>query len=185
MPSTSPLAPSRNCTSNVVRSSDTAAAFGSTGAAVNVWLIPVDTLGARGPAVEVIAKVPRASDSAGRTYVLGDANNGQSMFLYRGSYTGFTGDPGAVLAQISADGGATWQTPRTPGGKPDFSGFWSPPRQAKPPPGGGATVFTKQNFAEFKPGGEQQFYKPRNDNPRTTIAEIMRLWPRPLYIQYQ
>lgn len=33
--------------------------------------------------------------------------------------------------------------------------------------------------------GWKQFYKPRNDNPRTTIAEILRLNPRPLYIQYQ
>lgn len=33
--------------------------------------------------------------------------------------------------------------------------------------------------------GWKQFYKPRNDSPRTTIAEILRLYPRPLYIQYQ
>jgi hypothetical protein len=33
--------------------------------------------------------------------------------------------------------------------------------------------------------GWKQFYKPRNDLPRTTIAEILRLHPRPLYIQYQ
>ena len=33
--------------------------------------------------------------------------------------------------------------------------------------------------------GWKQFYKPRNDNPRTTVAEILRLHPRPLYIQYQ
>ncbi len=33
--------------------------------------------------------------------------------------------------------------------------------------------------------GWKQFYKPRNDNPRTTIAEILHLNPRPLYIQYQ
>jgi hypothetical protein len=33
--------------------------------------------------------------------------------------------------------------------------------------------------------GWKQFYKPRNDLPRTTIAEILRLKPRPLYIQYQ
>ena len=33
--------------------------------------------------------------------------------------------------------------------------------------------------------GWKQFYKSRNDNPRTTIAEILRLYPRPLYIQYQ
>lgn len=33
--------------------------------------------------------------------------------------------------------------------------------------------------------GWKQFYKPRNDNPRTTIAEILKLRPRILYIQYQ
>jgi hypothetical protein len=33
--------------------------------------------------------------------------------------------------------------------------------------------------------GWKQFYKPRNDNPRTTIADILRLNPKPIYIQYQ
>ena len=33
--------------------------------------------------------------------------------------------------------------------------------------------------------GWKQFYKARNDSPATTIAEILRLHPRPLYIQYQ
>jgi len=33
--------------------------------------------------------------------------------------------------------------------------------------------------------GWKQFFKPRNDNPRTTIAEILKLWPRVLYVQYQ
>jgi hypothetical protein len=33
--------------------------------------------------------------------------------------------------------------------------------------------------------GWKQFYKPKNDNPRTTIAEILRLNPKVLYIQYQ
>jgi hypothetical protein len=33
--------------------------------------------------------------------------------------------------------------------------------------------------------GWKQFYKPRNDNPRTTIMEILKLYPRPIYIQYQ
>jgi hypothetical protein len=33
--------------------------------------------------------------------------------------------------------------------------------------------------------GWKQFYKAKNDNPRTTIAEILRLNPRPVYIQYQ
>jgi hypothetical protein len=33
--------------------------------------------------------------------------------------------------------------------------------------------------------GWKQFYKPRNDNPRTSIESILKLNPRPLYIQYQ
>lgn len=33
--------------------------------------------------------------------------------------------------------------------------------------------------------GWKQFYKARNDHPRTAIAEILRLHPRPVYIQYQ
>ncbi|MCX5763312.1 MAG: hypothetical protein NTU67_01535 [Gemmatimonadetes bacterium] len=33
--------------------------------------------------------------------------------------------------------------------------------------------------------GWKQFYKARNDNPRTTIPEILKLHPRPLYIHYQ
>ena len=33
--------------------------------------------------------------------------------------------------------------------------------------------------------GWKQFFKSRNDKPRTTIAEILKLWPRVLYIQYQ
>ena len=33
--------------------------------------------------------------------------------------------------------------------------------------------------------GWKQFYKPRNDNPRTSIEAILKLFPRPLYIQYQ
>jgi hypothetical protein len=33
--------------------------------------------------------------------------------------------------------------------------------------------------------GWKQFTKAKNDNPRTTIAEILKLWPKVLYIQYQ
>lgn len=33
--------------------------------------------------------------------------------------------------------------------------------------------------------GWKQFYKPKNDNPRTSIAEILRLNPKVLYVQYQ
>lgn len=47
---------------------------------------------------------------------------------------------------------------------------------------------TFHNYIKAEPVqfvGWKQFFKPRNDNPRTTIAEILRLWPRPIYIQYQ
>jgi len=47
---------------------------------------------------------------------------------------------------------------------------------------------TFHNYIKSEPVqfvGWKQFFKPRNDNPRTTIAEILRLWPRPIYIQYQ
>ena len=47
---------------------------------------------------------------------------------------------------------------------------------------------TFHNYIKSEPVqfvGWKQFFKPRNDNPRTTIAEILRLWPRPFYIQYQ
>ncbi|MEY2734503.1 MAG: hypothetical protein RL340_1562, partial [Gemmatimonadota bacterium] len=33
--------------------------------------------------------------------------------------------------------------------------------------------------------GWKQFYKSRNDNPRTPISTIARLNPKVLYIQYQ
>ncbi len=44
-------------------------------------------------------------------------------------------------------------------------------------------AFIKAEPVQF--AGWKQFYKPRNDNPRTTIAELLKLWPRPIYIQYQ
>lgn len=47
---------------------------------------------------------------------------------------------------------------------------------------------TFRNYIKAEPVqfvGWKQFFKPKNDNPRTSIAEILRLWPRPVYIQYQ
>lgn len=43
--------------------------------------------------------------------------------------------------------------------------------------------FVKTEPVQF--AGWKQFYKARNDDPRTTIAEILRLNPKVLYIQYQ
>ena len=54
------------------------------------------------------------------------------------------------------------------------------------PPGLKKNTFRKWIEAEpVQFAGWKQFYKSRNDSPRTTIAEILRLHPRPVYIQYQ
>jgi hypothetical protein len=60
----------------------------------------------------------------------------------------------------------------------DMDGF-GPPELKK----GTFRRWIKAEPVEFV--GWKQFYKPRNDFPRTTIAEILKLHPRPLYIQYQ
>ncbi len=60
----------------------------------------------------------------------------------------------------------------------DMDGF-GPPSHKK---------YTFRKWIKAEPvqfAGWKQFYKPRNDSPRTTIAEILRLHPRPVYIQYQ
>lgn len=57
--------------------------------------------------------------------------------------------------------------------------------------GFGAPPLKRNSFRQFVKAepvqfaGWKQFYKARNDDPRTTIAEIVRLNPKVLYIQYQ
>lgn len=57
--------------------------------------------------------------------------------------------------------------------------------------GFGPPALKKNTFRQFikaEPvqfAGWKQFYKARNDDPRTTIAEILRLNPKVLYVQYQ
>ena len=71
---------------------------------------------------------------------------------------------------------------------PSSGGAWYPSvmRSGFGPPSLKKGTF--HNYIKSEPVqyvGWKQFFKPRNDNPRTTIAEILRLWPRPIYIQYQ
>ena len=57
--------------------------------------------------------------------------------------------------------------------------------------GFGAPSLKRNSFRQFVKAepvqfaGWKQFYKAKNDSPRTTIAEILRLNPKVLYIQYQ
>jgi hypothetical protein len=67
----------------------------------------------------------------------------------------------AALAQSEAE---RWESPRTPAGRPDFSGFWSQPHHLEPGTGG-ATTFTKEKMPPFVPGGEALFYKQRTGDP--------------------
>jgi len=43
--------------------------------------------------------------------------------------------------------------------------------------------YVKKEPVQF--AGWKQFTKPRNDSPTTSRQEILRLWPAPIYIQYQ
>ena len=80
---------------------------------------------------------------------------------------------GALLAQSNSGEPASnssaplFKTPRTPEGKPDFSGTFQWP---KPLPGdeighSAATIFDRRKFAPFKEGGEP-FLEPRTGDPR-------------------
>ena len=44
-------------------------------------------------------------------------------------------------------------------------------------------AYVKKEPVQF--AGWKQFTKPRNDSPPTSKPELLRLWPAPLYIQYQ
>lgn len=57
--------------------------------------------------------------------------------------------------------------------------------------GFGAPALKRNTFRQYVKAepvqfvGWKQFYKAKNDHPRTTIAEILRLNPKVLYVQYQ
>jgi hypothetical protein len=71
----------------------------------------------------------------------------------------------ALASGANAQSASRSETPRTPNGKPDFSGFWSQPRHVEPRGGAGATTFTKEKMPPFVPGGEALFIKPHTGDP--------------------
>ena len=69
----------------------------------------------------------------------------------------------AVLAGVAAP---AQDLPRTPDGKPDFSGIWSSPQTVNPKGPRGRQIFNPDKIGQIKPGGEALLYQPRTGDAR-------------------
>ena len=65
--------------------------------------------------------------------------------------------------------------PRTPDGKPDFSGIYSAPSTVNPTGPRGNLIFNADKMAPVKPGAESLLYEPRNGDPRHDEPRAMCL----------
>ena len=65
--------------------------------------------------------------------------------------------------------------PRTPDGKPDFSGIYTAPSTVNATGPRGNLIFNADKMAPVKPGAEGLLYEPRNGDPRQDEPRAMCL----------
>src|SRR5512134_2283156 len=81
----------------------------------------------------------------------------------------------AVLVLATAATTGAQDIPRTPDGKPDFSGIWTPPSTVNATGPRGNLIFNADKMAPVKPGAESLLYEPRNGDPRHDEPRAMCL----------
>jgi len=81
----------------------------------------------------------------------------------------------AVMLTVAAAAVRGQEGPRTPDGKPDFSGIYAAPSTVNPTGPRGNLIFNPDKMAPVKPGAEGLLYEARNGDPRHDEPRAMCL----------